>query len=98
MNFAFSKAGIGLRSRRGEQSHKRMEGRADVPPVFLIESTLGGNVKKILITLMMAFSVLSIAVPEAQAKRLGGGGSFGKQSQNVSRQSAAPAQNQAANA
>ncbi len=52
--------------------------------------------KKFLITLMVAVSALSVTVSEAQAKRMGGGGSFGKQSQNVSRQSAAPAQNQAA--
>jgi len=52
--------------------------------------------KKFLVTLMVAVSALSVVVTEAQAKRMGSGGSFGKQSQNVSRQSAAPAQNQAA--
>lgn len=52
--------------------------------------------KKFLLTLMVAVSALSVVVTEAQAKRMGGGGSFGKQSQSVSRQSAAPAQNQAA--
>ncbi|RZI44611.1 Tim44 domain-containing protein [Herbaspirillum sp. HC18] len=52
--------------------------------------------KKFLLTLMVALSALSVVVPEAQAKRMGSGGSFGKQSQNVSRQSAAPMQNQAA--
>lgn len=46
--------------------------------------------KKFLLAIMIAASALSIVVPEAQAKRMGGGGSFGKQSQNVSRQ--APAQ------
>lgn len=52
--------------------------------------------KKLLLAIMIAASALSIVIPEAQAKRLGGGGSFGKQSQNVSRQ--APAQsNQATN-
>jgi predicted lipid-binding transport protein (Tim44 family) len=45
---------------------------------------------------MVAVSALSVVVSEAQAKRMGGGGSFGKQSQSVSKQSAAPAQNQAA--
>lgn len=52
--------------------------------------------KKILVTLMVAVSALSVVVSEAQAKRVGGGGSFGKQSQNVSRQQAAPMQNQQA--
>lgn len=52
--------------------------------------------KKFLVALMVAVSALSVMVTEAQAKRLGGGGSFGKQSQNVSRQSMSPTQNQAA--
>lgn len=52
--------------------------------------------KKLLVSLMVALSALSVVVPEAQAKRMGGGGSFGRQSQSVSRQSAAPAQHQAA--
>lgn len=50
--------------------------------------------KKFLVTLMVAVSALSVVVMEAQAKRMGGGGSFGKQSQGFSRQ--APSQNQAA--
>lgn len=55
--------------------------------------------KKMLVTLMIAVSALSvIAVPQAEAKRVGGGGSFGKQSQSVSRQpqQAPMQQNQAA--
>jgi predicted lipid-binding transport protein (Tim44 family) len=52
--------------------------------------------KRFLVTLMIAVSALSVAVTEAQAKRLGGGGSFGKQSQSVSRQSLSPSQSQAA--
>ena len=52
--------------------------------------------KKFLVTLMVAVSALSVVVSEAQAKRVGGGGSAGKQSQNVSGQQAAPMQNQAA--
>lgn len=51
--------------------------------------------KRFLITLMVAVSALSVVVSEAQAKRLGGGSSFGKQSQSVSRQSLPPS-NQAA--
>jgi predicted lipid-binding transport protein (Tim44 family) len=50
--------------------------------------------KKFLLTLMIAFSAASMAVSEAEAKRLGGGGSFGKQSQGASRQ--APSQSQQA--
>jgi predicted lipid-binding transport protein (Tim44 family) len=42
--------------------------------------------KKFLVTVMMAVSALSMVVTEAQAKRMGGGGSFGKQSQSASRQ------------
>ena len=41
--------------------------------------------KKLLIALMVVVSALSITVSEAEAKRLGGGGSFGKQSQSFSR-------------
>ncbi|RJG04685.1 Tim44 domain-containing protein [Noviherbaspirillum cavernae] len=48
--------------------------------------------KKFLVAMMMTVSALSLVVTEAQAKRVGGGGSFGKQSQNVSRQGAAPMQ------
>lgn len=50
--------------------------------------------KKFLVIIMVAVSALSIVVSEAQAKRVGGGSSFGKQSSNVSRQS--PSQSQAA--
>jgi predicted lipid-binding transport protein (Tim44 family) len=50
----------------------------------------GDIMKKVLIALMIVATSLSIAVSEAQAKRLGGGGSFGKQSSGVSRQ--APSQ------
>ena len=49
--------------------------------------------KKFLISMMVALSALAIVVGDAQAKRMGGGGSIGRQSQNVSRQSAAPAYN-----
>ena len=60
--------------------------------------------KKLLTSLLMMASVLSVMAPEAQAKRLGGGSSIGKQSNTVSRQasppspSPSPSQNQAANA
>lgn len=45
--------------------------------------------KKFLITVMIALGGLAIALPDAEARRLGGGGSFGKRSQ-MTRQ--APAQ------
>ena len=41
--------------------------------------------KKFFIALMVVVSALSITVSEAEAKRLGGGGSFGKQSHSLSR-------------
>ena len=49
--------------------------------------------KKFLVSIMLATAAMSIIVPVADAKRLGGGGSFGRQSQGVSRQ-AAPSQAQ----
>jgi predicted lipid-binding transport protein (Tim44 family) len=52
--------------------------------------------KKFLIGLMVAVSAMSVILPVAEAKRMGGGSSIGRQSQGVSRQQAAPAQNQAA--
>ena len=52
--------------------------------------------KKLFIALLVVISALSIAVSEAQAKRLGGGGSFGRQSSGISRQ-APPSNNQYAN-
>jgi len=45
--------------------------------------------KKWLIALMVAASAASMVVTEAEAKRMGGGGSFGKQSQGLSRQTPA---------
>lgn len=46
--------------------------------------------KRFLIMAVLALASMSIVVSEAEAKRLGGGGSFGRQSQGISRQ--APAQ------
>lgn len=55
--------------------------------------------KKLFIAMMVAVSALSITVTEAEAKRMGGGGSFGKQSQGFSRQAPAQSsQNQVSNA
>lgn len=51
--------------------------------------------KKVLLSAILAISALSLVPGEADARRLGGGGSFGKQSSNVSRQ-AMPAQPAAA--
>ncbi|HEX7636109.1 MAG TPA: hypothetical protein VF427_12625, partial [Noviherbaspirillum sp.] len=47
--------------------------------------------KKLLVALLVTISALSVVVSDAEAKRLGGGGSFGRQS-GISRQ--APAQSQ----
>ena len=47
--------------------------------------------KKILLSALIAFSAMSVVVTDADAKRLGGGGTIGKQSQSISRPSAAPA-------
>ncbi|HTD05145.1 Tim44-like domain-containing protein [Undibacterium sp.] len=47
--------------------------------------------KKFLLTMMIALGAVSLGVAEAEAKRVGGGGAIGRQSQNVSRQ-APPAQ------
>jgi predicted lipid-binding transport protein (Tim44 family) len=57
--------------------------------------------KKFLVALMVATSALTMVVADAEAaRRMGGGGSIGRQSQNAARQAPAPAQpaqNQMAN-
>jgi predicted lipid-binding transport protein (Tim44 family) len=55
---------------------------------------LGNIMKKAFIALFVAVLTLSAGLPDAEARRLGGGGSFGKQSQKAS--SPQPMQNQAA--
>jgi predicted lipid-binding transport protein (Tim44 family) len=54
--------------------------------------------KKVLVTLMLVASTMSMVAVDAEAKRMGGGGSFGRQSQGFSRPapSSAPMQQQAA--
>lgn len=52
--------------------------------------------KKFLVALMVAMSAASMVVSEAEAKRLGGGGSIGRQSQGISRQAPPQSPNQAA--
>ena len=47
--------------------------------------------KKFLIAVIMLASTLSMTMHDADAKRLGGGGSVGRQSTNVSRQATQPA-------
>ncbi|WP_394779903.1 Tim44 domain-containing protein [Undibacterium sp.] len=47
--------------------------------------------KKFLLTMMIALGAVTLGVADAEAKRVGGGGAIGRQSQNVSRQ-APPAQ------
>lgn len=46
--------------------------------------------KKFLFTLMIAVGAFSMVAPDAEARRMGGGGSFGKQSSTFSRQAPAP--------
>lgn len=53
--------------------------------------------KKFFVGMMIAVMTLAIGVSNAEAKRLGGGGSFGRQSQSIGRQSLPPSQNQAFN-
>ncbi len=52
--------------------------------------------KKLFITLLLTLASTSMVVSNADAKRLGGGGSIGKQSQSVSKAPAQSANNQAA--
>src|SRR5450830_866943 len=53
--------------------------------------------KKVFVALIVAAMTLSIGITSVEAKRLGGGGSFGKQSSGASRQAQSPMQqNQAA--
>ncbi|MGS0741143.1 Tim44 domain-containing protein [Glaciimonas sp. GG7] len=52
--------------------------------------------KKMFVALIVVAMTLSIGVSTVEAKRMGGGGSFGKKSQSTNRQQATPAQNQAA--
>lgn len=48
--------------------------------------------KKILLALLVAASAASLVVTDVEAKRLGGGGSFGRQSQSIGRQATPPQQ------
>jgi len=52
--------------------------------------------KKLLMAMMVAMVAVTVGLSGAEAKRLGGGGSYGKQSQSVSRQAPPAQQNQAA--
>lgn len=49
--------------------------------------------KKLMISMLVALSAFALLATDAEARRMGGGGSFGRQSSNVSRQ-AAPAPSQ----
>ena len=51
--------------------------------------------KKFLFTMMLMVGAMTMVVAEAEAKRVGGGGSSGRQSNNVSRQAAPAAPSQA---
>lgn len=52
--------------------------------------------KKMFVALIVVAMTLSAGISTVEAKRMGGGASFGKKSQSMSRQQATPAQNQAA--
>ena len=52
--------------------------------------------KKFFVAMMIVATTLSVGLSAAEAKRVGGGGSIGKQSNTVSRQQAAPAPTQSA--
>ncbi|MDQ9169302.1 TIM44-like domain-containing protein [Oxalobacteraceae bacterium R-40] len=54
--------------------------------------------KRILMTVLLAFMAVSVGISTAEAKRMGGGGSFGKQSQSFSRQATPAQSSQATNA
>ncbi|MFZ6654142.1 Tim44 domain-containing protein [Undibacterium sp. TJN19] len=51
--------------------------------------------KKFLIAMLMVASTMAMTLSDAEAKRLGGGGSIGRQSNNVSRQATPPVSNNA---
>jgi predicted lipid-binding transport protein (Tim44 family) len=53
---------------------------------FTLKSHSRSNMKKLLMAMMVAVIAVTVGVSTAEAKRLGGGGSFGKQSQGMSRQ------------
>ena len=53
--------------------------------------------KTLLTALLVGALTLTIGLSSAEAKRMGSGGSFGKQSQSVNRQAMPPSQNQATN-
>ncbi len=54
--------------------------------------------KRILMTVLLAFLAVGVGMSTAEAKRMGGGGSFGKQSQGFSRQATPSQPSQATNA
>jgi len=53
--------------------------------------------KTLLTAVLVGVLAFSGAISDAQAKRMGGGGSFGRQSQSVNRQALPPSHNQASN-
>lgn len=53
--------------------------------------------KNFIVALLVAVSAASMVVSEAEAKRMGGGGSIGRQSQGINRQTPMQSPNQAAN-
>src|SRR3569832_2276781 len=84
-------------SRSGLSSHGQQQRTCGRNP-HSINRFIGGNMKKLLMAMMMAMVTVTVGMSGAEAKRMGGGGSFGKQSQSVRRQAPPAQQSQAANA
>jgi predicted lipid-binding transport protein (Tim44 family) len=56
------------------------------------------RMKNVLMAVLVATLTISVGMSTAEARRMGGGGSFGKQSQSINRQATPPASNQATTA
>src|SRR5450830_831109 len=64
---------------------------------YAVLSISGDSMKKVFVALIVAAITMTAGITAVEAKRLGGGGSFGKQSSGASRQAQSPMQqNQAA--
>jgi predicted lipid-binding transport protein (Tim44 family) len=57
----------------------------------------GAKMKNFLVAMLVVMVTLTVGVSTAEARRMGGGGSFGKQSQSIGRQSPSQPYGQAAN-
>ena len=71
-------------------AYDRQVAYRSVLPVLYLQANKEHQMKKIVMGVAVAIMAVSIGLSSAEAKRMGGGGSFGKQSQSVNR--SAPAQ------